>query len=106
MSCVMHVSSLHNSVSTIKNISDASAAGRRVKLMRANNCYCFQDKFRVSENHLRDSQITGKMREILIDWLVQVHLKFKLLHETLYLTVAIIDRFLQVGHTPQYGNVL
>ncbi|KAF0298999.1 G2/mitotic-specific cyclin-B [Amphibalanus amphitrite] len=55
-----------------------------------------EDKFRVSENHLRDSKITGKMREILIDWLVQVHLKFKLLHETLYLTVAIIDRFLQV----------
>lgn len=55
-----------------------------------------EDKFRVSENHLQDGQITGKMREILIDWLVQVHLKFKLLHETLYLTVAIIDRFLQV----------
>lgn len=34
------------------------------------------------------------MREILIDWLVEVHLKFKLLPETLYLTVNIIDRYL------------
>ena len=36
------------------------------------------------------------MRGILIDWLVQVHLRFHLLQETLYLTVAIIDRFLEV----------
>ena len=35
------------------------------------------------------------MREILVDWLVEVHLKFKLLPETLYLTVNIIDRFLE-----------
>jgi len=34
------------------------------------------------------------MRAILIDWLVEVHLKFKLLPETLYLTVNLIDRFL------------
>lgn len=34
------------------------------------------------------------MRGILIDWLVDVHLKFKLLPETLYLTVNMIDRFL------------
>ena len=39
------------------------------------------------------------MRTILIDWLVQVHLRFSLLQETLYLTVAIIDRFLQVSCT-------
>lgn len=36
------------------------------------------------------------MRAILIDWLVQVSLKFRLLQETMYMTVAIIDRFLQV----------
>jgi hypothetical protein len=34
------------------------------------------------------------MRSILVDWLVDVHLKFKLLAETLFLTVNIIDRFL------------
>jgi cyclin B len=33
------------------------------------------------------------MRQILVDWLVEVHLKFKLLPETLFLTVNIIDRY-------------
>ena len=39
--------------------------------------------------------ITPKMRTVLIDWLVDVHLKFKLMPETLFLTVNLIDRFLQ-----------
>jgi hypothetical protein len=38
------------------------------------------------------------MRAILIDWLIDVHLKFKLLPETLYITVGIIDRYLSL-HT-------
>ena len=32
------------------------------------------------------------MRTVLVDWLIEVHLKFKLLPETLYLTVNLIDR--------------
>lgn len=43
----------------------------------------------------RQSDINTKMREILVDWLVEVHLKFKLRDETLYLTVNFIDRFLE-----------
>jgi hypothetical protein len=35
------------------------------------------------------------MRAILIDWLEEVHLKFKLMPETLFLTVNLIDRFLE-----------
>lgn len=38
------------------------------------------------------------MRAILIDWLIEVHLKFKLLPETLFLTVNIIDRYLEKNH--------
>jgi cyclin B len=34
------------------------------------------------------------MRGILVDWLIEVHLKFKLLPETLYLTINAIDRYL------------
>nr|P34801.1 RecName: Full=G2/mitotic-specific cyclin-2 [Antirrhinum majus]CAA53729.1 mitotic-like cyclin [Antirrhinum majus] len=43
-----------------------------------------------------DSQpeINEKMRAILIDWLVQVHYKFELSPETLYLTINIVDRYL------------
>jgi hypothetical protein len=39
--------------------------------------------------------INERMRSILVDWLVEVHLKFKLVPETLYLTVNIIDRYLE-----------
>lgn len=41
------------------------------------------------------TDINEKMRGILIDWLVEVHLKFKLLPETLFLTVNLIDRYLE-----------
>jgi cyclin B len=39
--------------------------------------------------------INEKMRAILIDWLTEVHLKFKLLPETLFLTANLIDRYLE-----------
>ncbi|KAL7134262.1 hypothetical protein ABFS83_11G014600 [Erythranthe nasuta] len=45
-------------------------------------------------------EINEKMRAILIDWLVQVHQKFDLSPETLYLTINIIDRYLASKTTP------
>ena len=41
------------------------------------------------------------MRSILISWLIEVHLKFKLLPETLYITVALIDRFCTLRKVPR-----
>jgi hypothetical protein len=43
-----------------------------------------------------DSQkdLAWKTRGILTDWLIQVHTRFRLLPETLYLAVNVIDRFL------------
>jgi hypothetical protein len=41
------------------------------------------------------THINERMRSILVDWLVEVQLKFKLVPETLYLTVNIIDRYLE-----------
>jgi G2/mitotic-specific cyclin-B, other len=41
------------------------------------------------------SHINERMRAILVDWLVEVHLKFKLVPETLYLTINLIDRYLE-----------
>jgi len=35
------------------------------------------------------------MRAILVDWLSEVHLKFKLLPETFFISVNIMDRFLE-----------
>mmetsp|Transcript_10678 Transcript_10678/g.19499 ORF Transcript_10678/g.19499 Transcript_10678/m.19499 type:complete len:385 (-) Transcript_10678:328-1482(-) len=54
-----------------------------------------EPKFRVPEDYMRRQiDINEKMRAILVDWLVEVHLKFKLMPETLFLTVNLIDRFL------------
>ncbi|KAF5936542.1 hypothetical protein HYC85_024048 [Camellia sinensis] len=43
-----------------------------------------------------DSQpkINEKIRAILVDWLIEVHNKFELMPETLYLTINIVDRYL------------
>ena len=43
----------------------------------------------------RQQDLTPRMREILVDWLVEVHCKFHLQQETLFLAVNIIDRFLE-----------
>ncbi|KAL2988362.1 hypothetical protein AAZX31_11G082700 [Glycine max] len=49
----------------------------------------------VSSDYMaQQSDINERMRAILIDWLIEVHDKFDLLHETLFLTVNLIDRFL------------
>lgn len=40
--------------------------------------------------------VNERMRSILIDWLVEVHLKFKLVPDTLYLTVYLIDKYLSL----------
>ena len=42
------------------------------------------------------TDITSKMRSILLDWLVEVHMKYKLKPETLYITTNIIDRYLSI----------
>lgn len=44
------------------------------------------------------SEITENMRAILIDWLIEVHLKFKLRAETLFVTVNLIDRYASVDN--------
>ncbi|KAI4816529.1 hypothetical protein KUCAC02_008853, partial [Chaenocephalus aceratus] len=55
----------------------------------------------VRATYLQGHEVTGNMRAILVDWLVQVSLKFRLLQETMYLTVGIIDRFLQDNPVPK-----
>jgi cyclin B len=49
----------------------------------------------------KQTEINEKMRAILVDWLIQVHNRFSLLQETLYLTVSIIDRYLQSRPVPK-----
>ena len=42
------------------------------------------------------TDINGKMRAILIDWLIDVNLKFNFKPETLYITIYIIDSYLSL----------
>lgn len=43
----------------------------------------------------RQTYISPRMRAILVDWLVEVHLKFRLVPETLHLAVNLVDRYLE-----------
>lgn len=43
----------------------------------------------------RQTDINEKMRGILVDWIIEVHLRFKLMPEVLFLTVNLIDRYLE-----------
>ena len=55
-----------------------------------------ENEKRINPNYMKEQKdINEKMRIILIDWLIEVHLKFKLLPETLFLTINFIDRYLQ-----------
>ena len=49
----------------------------------------------VKDDYLRGCYITSKMRSLLVDWMVSVHMQFELLPETLFLSVNILDRYLQ-----------
>ena len=58
-------------------------------------CRNNEQKLKVNPSYMSDQKdINEKMRAILLDWLVDVHLKFKLVHETLFMTVNLIDRYL------------
>lgn len=61
-------------------------------------CSFFPQDNMLPDPHYMDMQteIQWSMRSVLMDWLVQVHHRFCLLPETLFLTVNYIDRFLSV----------
>ncbi|KAF6064960.1 Cyclin, N-terminal domain family protein [Candida albicans] len=44
----------------------------------------------------KQTLLKPRMRSILVDWLVEMHLKFKLLPESLFLAVNVMDRFMSV----------
>lgn len=45
---------------------------------------------------LKQTQLKPRMRSILVDWLVEMHQRFRLLPETLFLAINIMDRFMSV----------
>mmetsp|Transcript_15905 Transcript_15905/g.23710 ORF Transcript_15905/g.23710 Transcript_15905/m.23710 type:complete len:489 (-) Transcript_15905:227-1693(-) len=55
--------------------------------------YVAETKTRPTMYMANQNDVNSKMRAILVDWLVEVHMKFRLVPETLYLCVNIIDRY-------------
>ena len=53
-----------------------------------------ETNYPMGEIKFSDGEVTPGMRSILVDWLVQVHQQFSLHQETLYLCVAIVDRYM------------
>lgn len=49
-----------------------------------------------SDYMTKQPSLNRTMRSWLIDWFVEVHIKYKLKAETLYLTVNLLDRYLEV----------
>jgi G2/mitotic-specific cyclin-B, other len=69
------------------------------------NLFECEDLYSPNSDYMRDQiDINEKMRAILVDWLVEIHLKFRLAEETLHLTVDILDRYLD--KTPISRNKL
>ena len=47
------------------------------------------------------TEVSGKTRAILVDWLIVQHSTFKFSPETLFLCVSLLDRFLSIEHLPK-----
>ncbi|GMP89125.1 hypothetical protein CsSME_00040827 [Camellia sinensis var. sinensis] len=89
---------------TNKLVADIESSDKRNPLAVAeyiNDIYAYYKKVESSScvlpNYMgQQFDINERMRGILIDWLIEVHYKFELIDETLYLSVNLIDRFLAV----------
>ncbi|XP_019423552.1 PREDICTED: G2/mitotic-specific cyclin-2-like isoform X2 [Lupinus angustifolius] len=75
---------VNNPLAAVEYIKDLHSYYRRVESIS-----------RVSPDYMAQQfDINEKMRAILIEWLIEVHDKFDLVQETLFLTINLIDRFL------------
>ncbi|XP_057956204.1 G2/mitotic-specific cyclin S13-7-like [Malania oleifera] len=56
-----------------------------------------EDENQIVDYMGKQKDMNGKMRSILVDWLIEVHNKFELMPETLYLTINVVDRYLSMN---------
>ena len=92
--------SRNKDASDLPDIDEADKGNVLAVTEYVNDIYTYyrriEPNFRVASDYMTNqTDINDKMRAILIDWLVEVHLKFKLMPETLLLTTNLIDRFLE-----------
>ena len=54
-----------------------------------------QGKFQPNINYMNiQLELSASMRSILVDWLIDIHWRFRLTSETLFIAINLIDRFL------------
>ena len=59
-----------------------------------------EDKYAVDPDYMSNQpDINHRMRAILIDWLIEVHLKYRLRPQTMYIAVDLIDKYLSLAET-------
>ena len=97
------VMSAENKINYVKNVKK-----KRVNVQNVDeyfNDICIElfgneDKYLADPEYMSNqSDINHKMRAILIDWLIDVHLKYKLVPQTIYIAVNLIDRYLSKNET-------
>ncbi|KAL4567537.1 hypothetical protein LXL04_023124 [Taraxacum kok-saghyz] len=89
----------------INNIDESDINNELAEVEYVEDIYKFY-KLSESEGGITDyinsqPDLNAKMRSILIDWLIEVHRKFELMPESLYLTVNIVDRYLSMKTVPR-----
>ena len=62
--------------------------------------YCREEKtleFKIIPDFMENqAEINNRMRAIVVNWMIEVHDRFKLLHDTLFLSVIIFDRYMSI----------
>ena len=62
--------------------------------------YCREEKtleFKIKPNFMKNQkEINCRMRAIIVNWIIEVHDRFKLLPDTLFLSIIIFDRYMSV----------
>ena len=84
----------------VEDIDEIDKGNPNLVSIYSNDIYAYlrelEKKYPICKGFLSHQEVTPKMRRVLVNWMVEVHEQFQLLQETLYLTVAVVDRFLQV----------
>ncbi|KVH91526.1 Cyclin A/B/D/E [Cynara cardunculus var. scolymus] len=89
----------------VVNIDESDINNELAEVEYVEDIYTFY-KLSETEGGLRDymnlqPDLNAKMRAILVDWLIEVHRKFELMPESIYLTINIVDRYLSQKPVPR-----
>ncbi|XP_073706228.1 G2/mitotic-specific cyclin-B1-like [Garra rufa] len=89
----------------IPDVDSADAGDAQMCSEYVCDIYAYLQQLEVSmairPRYLEGQEVSGNMRAVAIDWLMQVQREFKLRQETLFMTVSIADCFLQNNPVPK-----